>query len=432
MTVRCPRCRQKLTIADIHAGKVVRCPSCNRAFTVPKLQAALSSASDSDIDVESLAQIESSSGLLSKKELAKISAASAAREKAGKREHLRTCPNCQKQIHVDDPCAEVLCSQCWQPIPANVKGGRAFVVRASKKAGTGSGEGPAAFYGELISCLVYPLPAAGSITTAAAVAVVAALVPVAVITGATKLMHQYAVGTAEEFAKTDLSAVTVLLLAIFGLEVLLFAAIALHLFLDVIRTTFTRNDLPPNLAWAPSQWSRSFLASLLLAVYYALATYLAATITVGGNVLDMLLNGHVRDIPAAGGTNLAIGLVVISLVVPMCLVGMALTSPLRGMNPVNVIHSIIRTHAHYAFLLLLLSVYGILFASAFVGILFEWFLPRFAMMVRGSAEGDLVQVALALLVWGVVMGFFFYGTYVLARLHGIFARAFQKQLTFMA
>ncbi len=432
MTVRCPRCRQKLTIADKHAGKVVRCPSCNRAFSVPKPQAAVNSGAEPGVDLEGLAQLESSSGVLSKKELAKIGAAQAAGTEEVQEGTLRICPNCQKQTPVDDPYADVLCSQCWQPIPARIKGGRAAITVERRRARARSTEGPAAFYSELTSCLTYPLPAAGSIVAAAVVAIVAALVPAAVITGGTKLMQEYGVGTAEELIRTDLSIVTVLLLSILGVEVLFFLAVALHLFLDVIRTTFTRTDRPPNLAWAPSQWSKSLAACLLLAAYYALMTYLVATITVGSDVLKMVISGHARDILPAGGTNLIIGAVLVTLAVPMSLVGISLTSVLRGMNPVQVIRSIARTHAHYAFLVLLLSVYVILFTMAFIGILFEWLLPLFEKMVKGSAEGDLVQVALALMVWGLVMGFFFYGTYVLARLHGVFARAFQGQLTFMA
>jgi len=411
---------------------MVRCPSCNRAFAVPKPQAALNGpAADSDVDLETLAQIESSSDVLSKRDLSKITAAVSKKEKEdhGK---VRTCPACQKQVHVEDDYAEVLCSHCWQPIPAKVKGGRATVVLQTRKRRTAPMEGPGAFYSALIFCLLYPLSALGSMATAAVVAVVAALIPAAVITGGIRLMHQHTVGTAEEYAKQDLSGVTRLLLAVFAVEIFLFVAIALHLFLDVIRTTFTNNDRPPNLAWSPSQWGKSFLACLLLAAYYGVMTYLVATITVSGDVPKMLLSGQVRDLLSAGGTNLVIGLVLVSLVVPMSLVGIALTSVSRGMNPVNVIHSIIRTHAHYAFLVLLLSVYGILFATAFVGILLEWFLPQFEKMVKSSAEGDLAQVALSLVAWGVVMGFFFYGTYVLARLHGVFARAFQKQLKFTA
>jgi hypothetical protein len=422
-----------LTIADKHAGKMVRCPSCNRAFAVPKPQAALTApAAESDMDLEALAQIESSSGVLSKKELSRIKAAAALEEQARESdETLRTCPACQTQVRAEDAYADVLCSNCWQPIPAKVKGGRSAVILQTRRR-KAAPEGPAAFYADLIFCLLYPLSAIGSMVTAAIVAVIAALIPAAVITGGLKLMQQQAVGTAEEYAKADLSGVTVLLLAVFGAEVFVFLAIALHLFLDVIRTTFTKNDRPPNLAWSPAQWGRSFVTCLLLAIYYALMTYLVAAITISGDLPRMLLDGRIREALSMGGTNLAIGVVLISLVVPMSLVGTALTSVSKGMNPVNVIHSIVRTHAHYVFLVLLLSVYGILFAAAFIAILFEWFLPSFDKMVKGSAEGDLAQVALSLVVWGVVMGFFYYGTYVLARLHGLFARAFQKQLMFAA
>lgn len=429
MKVRCPRCRQKITVADKFAGKAIRCPSCNRGFALPKPQAAVGADAESGLDLQGLAELESSSELLSRKEMAKVRAAEASEQ--GDKSAGRICPSCHKSVRAADPYTEVLCSHCWQPIPALLKGGRVQVaVSAALARRRPPGEGSAAFYAELTSCLTYPLSAFGSVVAAALIAVAAGLVPVAVITGGLEMMHQYTVGTIEEKAKTDLSGATMLLMIMFGCEVLVFAAIAMHLFLDVVRTTSIKNDKPPSLAWAPSKWGKSLFACVILVTYYALMTYLVATVTVKGDFLQMLMQGHFKDIAAAGGANLMIGLVLVSAGIPMSLIGISLTSALQGLNPINVGQSIGRTHAHYAFLVLLLSLYGIMFVAAFAGILFDWFLPQFAKMVQGSAEGDLAQVAFSLLAWGGVMGFFFYGTYVLARLHGVFARSFRKQLAF--
>jgi hypothetical protein len=430
MTLRCPRCRQKVTVADRYAGKAVRCPACNRAFAVPKLQAAIAGPdADSGPDLEDLAKLESSTEVLSQRELNKVRAKQPAKE-GSESDSVRVCPNCKKEVLGKDPYAEVLCSNCWQPIPALVKGGRSTAAFAVARARRAAVEGPASFYAELVACLAYPLPALGSIITAGVVAVAAGLLPAAVITGAIKLMEQYAVGTVQGVAQGDLSPVTLILTAVFGAEVFFFSAVAIHLFLDVVRTTYIKNDRPPNLSWAPRQWGQSFLAYLLFVAYLVLMIYVLASLTVHGDLLKMLLSGHFKDAIASGGTGLLAGLVVICFAIPMSLIGIALTSALQGINPINVAQSIARTHVHYAFLVLLLSVYGIMFGAAFATILFDWFVPRFDQMVKGSAEGDLAQVALSLLTWGAVMGSFYYGTYVLARLHGLFARAFRESLAF--
>ncbi|HVP12780.1 MAG TPA: hypothetical protein VMV94_16515 [Phycisphaerae bacterium] len=429
MTLRCPRCRQKVTVPDKFAGKAVRCPACNRAFAVPKLQAAVGrSENDSDLSREDLAKLESSSEVLSKRELNKIrSHPPADADDSGS---VRVCPNCKKEVLGKDPYAEVLCSHCWQPIPALIKGSKSGAAFAAIKARRAATEGPAVFYAELTSCLTYPLPALGSVFTAAVVAVAAGLLPAAAITGGIRLMAQYAVGSTQGVAKSDLSGVTLLLMAVFAIEVFVFSAIAMHLFLDVVRTTFVQNDRPPDLAWGPRSWGKSFFAYLVFLIYLGLMTYLLTALMVHGDVVKMLLSGRFTEIVATGGTGLVVGLVVISFGIPMSLMGIAMTSALQGLNPVNVIRSIARTHVHYVFLVLLLAVYGIMFTAAFATIIFDWFLPRFDKMVKGSAEGDLAQVALSLVAWGVVMGFFYYGTYVLARLHGQFARAFRKDLAF--
>jgi hypothetical protein len=116
----------------------------------------------------------------------------------------------------------------------------------------------------------------------------------------------------------------------------------------------------------------------------------------------------------------------------MNLLGLGLGSVVQAVNPVRVLKSIGRTHAHYVFLVVLLAVYGILFASAFTALIFEWFIPQVGDMVSGAAEGDVLRVAVSLIAWGVVMAFYFFGTYVLARMHGVFALSFRKKLEFGA
>jgi hypothetical protein len=110
--------------------------------------------------------------------------------------------------------------------------------------------------------------------------------------------------------------------------------------------------------------------------------------------------------------------------------GIGLGSISQGLNPSKVFRSIGLTHAHYVFLVMILCVYGALFGSAFSAVVFDWLRPKVDAMIAGSLEGNITQVALSLLAWGLTMGLFFYGTFVLARLHGLFARSFRKSLLF--
>ncbi len=432
MKLRCPRCQQKLSVADKFAGRAIRCPSCNRAFNVPKPKDAVSGpGATPELDLEGLATLEKRSTEMDSEEQAQAESAiqSAAQSAADGKEKVRTCPTCHKAVPVDDPYAEMLCSHCWNPIPALIKG--SGDERARRIADARRAPGSSTFYSSLISAVSYPISAAGSLATAAGVAVLAALLPVVAMTGGSKLMEQSAVGTLEGVKQADLSGVQIMLMAVFAVEIVFFSAVALHAFLDVVRTTSVGTEKAPSLAWSPTQWGKSFLAYVILAAYLALATYIVALVTLdGADPYDWIASGNVLEHAAAGGPKLLIGMMIVSFGIPMNLIGISLGSIAQGLHPVNVAKSIANTHAHYVFLVLVLSVSGALFGTAFAGILFDWFLPQVNAMSQGSKEGDLAQVAFSLLAWGVVMGSFFYGTYVLARLHGLFARAFRKKLLF--
>lgn len=433
MKLRCPRCKQKLNVPDKLAGKTIRCPSCNRAFTVPVAQAGSGADLDaSRMDLEGLANLEKQSSGMSDADLGEVLAAEAQKKKsapaAGPK--MRACPNCGKEMRIDDPYVEILCSHCWNPIPALVQGSAATASFRGGKARRKSKEGSAGFYGDLANCVAYPVPALGSLLTAAGLAIAAGLLPVAAMTAMANIMQQGEVGTDRGVQKADLSNVQLILIGIFAAEVFFFTAIALHAFLDVIKTTTTGTDAPPNLSWSPSTWGKSFLGYLTLVAYAVVMTYVVLVLTVPDDPWVMIRTGRVVEMFKSGGTALVVGMVVISFGIPMNLLGFALGNIGQALNPVNVIKSIGRTHAHYVFLVVLLSVYGALFGAAFMAIVFDWLIPQIGKMRAGSAEGDLVQVALALLTWGAVMMFYFYGTYVLARMHGLFARSFRKDLFF--
>jgi hypothetical protein len=114
----------------------------------------------------------------------------------------------------------------------------------------------------------------------------------------------------------------------------------------------------------------------------------------------------------------------------MNFLGLALGTVIQAVNPVRVAKSVARTNAHYVFLFLLVCVYGIAFGASFWSIVHDWFVPQIELMARGAKEGSIAQVATGLLAWGVVMSLYFYGAFVLGRLHGLFARSFRRQLDF--
>jgi len=434
MKLRCPRCQKKLAVPDKYAGKAIRCPSCNRAFTVPKARASVSAGGASaapQVDLESLAKLEAGAGEMDEEELAAARAAVAEARRQRGELRVRTCPNCHRDMHVEDPYAEVLCTHCWNPIPPLVKA----PAPKQKKKGRSTTEpkltGAGGFYTELVSSFTYPFPALSSLLTAALIAIGAGLVPVAVMNGASALMAQSAVGTREGVQTGDVSAAGVLLMGVFGLEVFVFSAIAIHAFFDTVRMTTIGTDTPPNLSWSPAQWGKSFASYIILVVYFNLMSYVVAFFTLDEGAMELLEStDHFDLMSEGGGTKFLVGMVIVTFTIPMNLIGLSVGSTVQGLNPVNVVKSIIHTHIHYVFLVLVLSAAGIMFGGAFSFVLLDWFIPQIIQMIESSKQGNLLQVGFALLAWGLVMAFYFYAAYVLGRLHGLFARTFRRRLQF--
>ena len=252
MKIRCPRCQKKLSIPDKYAGRGIRCPSCNRGITVPNLTAAVGgSVGHSELDLEGLAQLEAQTTEMSEEERTEVETTLAAKRAEESDDAGRFCPHCFYKCKVEDPHSEVLCPHCGKAIPAIASATSAKKPRQQKGPGaTGAG----GFYTELAASVGYPLPALASLLTAAGIAFGAALVPVMVMTAAAELMQQSQVGTVEGVQKADLSNVQLVLIGIFGLEVFFFAAVAIHAFFDVVRTTAVNDDAPPKLSFAPNQW----------------------------------------------------------------------------------------------------------------------------------------------------------------------------------
>ena len=432
MKIRCPRCEKLLSIPEKYAGKAIRCPGCNQAFKVPALTAAVGGSGGGGVDLEDLARLERGTSQLSEEELAAHAAQQAgeADAEAEARSGFRTCPHCQKKTKATNLNVDLLCSHCWKPIPALGEGG-GLGRKAIKQASTEvKATGKGGFYTEIGSAFAYPIPAVSSILSASGIAFLAAMLPVLIITGGSNLMEQSNVGTVEGVQEADLSSVQILLMGIFAVEIFLFSAIAIHSFFDVVRTTGVSDDQPPKLTFSPNQWGKSFLSYLILCAYYAVMTYLVSVLTLKEDLIEYITEGRVQALIEDSGAPFAVGMFIVSFFIPMNLIGISLGNIGQALNPVNVAKSVGFTHVHYIFLVLILSVYGGLFGYSFSAILFDWFIPQLKGMQESSTQGKLLDVALPLLAWGGVMTIFFYGTYVLGRLHGLFVRSFRKRLLF--
>ena len=159
-------------------------------------------------------------------------------------------------------------------------------------------------------------------------------------------------------------------------------------------------------------------------------TFIVAKITIDEDPIAYFKYGRISELADRGGTRFLFGMAIVSFGIPMNLIGISLGSIAQGLHPVSVIHSIVKTATHYIFLVLIVVVFAALFGSAFVWIVVVWLMPQVGEMIKGAKTGNIGIVALAMLAWGATMGIFFYGTYVIARIHGLFARSFRKKLLF--
>lgn len=427
MKLRCPRCQQKLTIADKYAGKGVRCPACNKPFTVPTPKSSTEALADKmDLDLEGLAGMEQQSSEMDAKD--RKTAEKAIKEKAAGPKvdpKMRTCPTCQKETLSHDPYVEILCSHCWNPIPPKVRAvsDQDVAHRMASRATEG-------FYAQIGESITYPIPALGSILTAAGVAFAAGIIPVATLASLSNVMDQSNYGGFYDEKSVSLSTQSLILMGTFALEVFFFSAVAIHGFFDVVRTTSIGTDKPPSITWSPGQWGKSFAGFVLLAVYLLGMTALALWLSVEGGVMVVFENRSIGSLMQIGGKGFLALMLLVTIGIPMNLLGMSLGNIMQAVSPIRVLTSIGKTHVHYLFLVMLVAMYGIFFGGAFWTIVHDWFVPQIEKMAAGSKEGDFVKVSLGLLAWGVVMSLYFYGAYVMGRLHGLFAQSFRKSLKF--
>lgn len=425
MKLRCPRCESRIVVPDEWGGKMIRCKGCNKPFRVPRPATTIVPVkADAGIDMADLAQLERSSAELDAKEQAEAEEAAAARaaevSEASAAETTRSCPHCGKEVRVKDPYAEVMCSYCWEPIPALVKGREVEVEKLVRRRPSGPG-----FYSGLVNAFTYPFGATGSLLAAAIAAIGIILLPIGLVVMIARAVEQGNVGIPGA-APATLVGVKNAVTAFFYIEFLFFAAVAIHAFLEVLRATAIGQDKPPGLVWSPRQWGNSITAYLALLAYYAIFALLAIWIANDGVLAVPTTAADFRHLLRPG----IIGVFVFfTFFVPMHLIGIGVSSVFRGLNPINVGKSIIGTHVNYLFLVALVAAYITLYGMAFAAVL-SWFGGRVRELSAAAGAGDVAELAGGLLSWGIVMGFGFYGVYLLGRIHGLFARTFRKDLAF--
>ncbi len=419
MKLRCPRCQSKIEVPDTWAGRSIRCRGCNKAFRVPRPTATIAPAkADAGLNLEDLASLERGTEALDERDRSELEHQMHEAADASGRSGTRTCPHCGKEVAIKDPYAESLCSFCWEPIPALIGGG----------AGGKGPSGPAVppFYAGLVSAFTYPFGAIGSLATGVLVAIVVVLLPVAGSFALAFTVEQGRAGLASASEPLYFASLEKAFIGFVAAEMLFFLGVGVHALLEAIRATAVGTQKPPELVWNPSQWGSSILAYLALIAYYAVFMLVALWLSSRGGfeVPTTLAALRERLTPVV---LLLAGL--FTFVVPMHLIGIATSSVIRGLNPVNVAKSIAATHVNYVFLFLLVAVYGTLFglAASAVG---EWFGGVLLRTAREAGAGNVAQTVAGLLSWGAVIGFGFYGIYLLGRLHGLFAQSFRRQLAF--
>ncbi|MCK6457600.1 MAG: zinc-ribbon domain-containing protein [Phycisphaerae bacterium] len=425
MKLRCPRCQSKIAVPDDWVGRTIRCKGCNKAFTVPRpTRTIVPTKTDAGLDLEGLAALERGAEEID----AKV-AAEAERELREVRARsgeiqtgVRTCPFCGKRVEAPDPTLDVLCSGCWQTIPAATRAVKPKSDREARLREQASGS----FYGTIATVFTYPFGAVGSLLSGAIVSIAIILLPVALLVGLARTVEQGRTGLPGGGGPEYLEGIRNGVTAFFYLEILFFAAVGVHAFLDVIRTTAVGQEKPPGLVWNPSQWGSSILAYLSLLAYYGLCAVIVLWLSGRG---QFAIPTTVAEFRALLTPTVIVVAAIFTFFVPMNLIGMSVFTIPRGLNPMNVANSILRTHVHYVFLVLLVLTCLTIYVIAFVSVL-AWFGGVVRATSAAAGAGDLVELAAGLLSWGLVMAFGVYGVYALGRMLGLFARSYRRDLMF--
>ena len=395
MILVCKRCGQKITAPDEWAGRTVRCKGCNKLMRVPEI------LPDDHVDLGGLATYEPPAATEGEvaSEWVDFHAIGAGSEKKPV-ETVRICPVCKSRLRVGDPMINVLCSNCGTDVPPSVGpedksdplDAHGHVLPGAHYGYHGTTQG---FYDGVLGSIAYPVAAMGSIVAAIAVAIAVILLPVGLMLLMGGAMRAEPVA-GEQFEADWAKG---MLFGMFLLELLYFVGVAFYAFIDSTRNTAIGADRPPELTWNLLTVGQALLGYVSLVVYYGLILFVM--ILAGNNgqlVIPYTLDdlGRVLSIP-----NLVI-LGLLTVMVPMNLIGLASGKFIDGINPVKAFRSIINTAGHYLLLLFVDMLYLALYALAMISLV-GWTGRTILDTMRQGIDQSLASLAIGLVLWGVLI-----------------------------
>lgn len=422
MKVTCPNCKKVLDAPPEWAGKRVRCPGCRKPIKLPAPETG-PSKEDLGFDLDSLATMESNGHVVVRDRTRKpmtLKEAQAATVQTVERKvnadpTVRFCPQCAKVIRCEDVYAELICAQCGADIPSTVTPKSGY-VKYNKDAGIIKAK--INFYSGFTGAALYPLPG----ITAIFIGMAAALGMIALpVVGAVGIV---AVSNLNEVAqKTEVTWLGQFMLGMFALEGVLFGALAYYLMIDTIRATSGGHEQPPPLTWNMSRIGSALGGYLALVAFYALAIMVLLSFSGKG------FPTQADDLAPLMQPSHILILTLLTLPIPMNIIGLASGNMVNGFNPTKILLSIMRLAGHYLFLYLIVVLYMGLYIGLMIAVM-NWAAPKMMEAARRGIEAGFLNLIAGALAWTVLIGLGFYFAYMLGRILGLFARTYRARLAF--
>lgn len=463
MKVACPNCQHALKVPDDWAGRTAKCPHCKAPFVVPgeapaagdsqavtaasKPAPASSSgraAAGGDPDGLNLQALEGmmpddkpaadpldaappkkrrwgGGGKKPAEEAPK--AVKVVRGEDGK--VYRVCPGCGRQVRSDDPYMELFCSNCGRTIPAT-KGAEDIELPEGQTLIGGRGRDrnrTVGFYDGLVQAFGYPIGAMQSVLMGTLVAIGVIIIPTAILMGLLYVVKQEPVkGDQIEVGSWPGMA----LMGVLLFELIYCAGVGFYALIDSIRSTATGAEKPPELVFNLTTVVGSLVGYISFMVFYGLL--IALGIKLFGNWPDTLPTTR-EQMQGLLGPGMYAYLAVLTVFIPMTIIGLAVGQGLQGLNPLRMVRSIASVSFHYMFLYCIVLVYTGLIAVA--GLTMVGYTGEAIVSVyKNGLEQGAGEMALGVVYWGVLMAAGFYAQYVLGRILGLFAREFKYQMAY--